>query len=137
MRSSDRWTALGAGAIAGATILGLFGRIAMAAVAWAVGAPLNLSAAGLLEVLVLGALLGAAGGSLLRLPLLARRSTGAAGVLMGLLLFALALLLSALGGRLRLEATPLQALTVAVVLADFLLYGVAASGLLALMRRPG
>ena len=41
------------------------------------------------------------------------------------------------GGRLRLEATPLQALTVAVVLADFLLYGVAASGLLALMRRPG
>lgn len=58
------------GAIAGAVVLGLAGRAAMAAIAVTIGSPANLSLLGVVEVVAVGAILGAAGGLL---ALLARK----------------------------------------------------------------
>ncbi|MDH3785894.1 MAG: hypothetical protein OEV00_11275, partial [Acidobacteriota bacterium] len=52
------------GGIAGIVVLGLVGRIATAVVAQAMGQPTNFTLSGLLEVTVVGAVVGALGGAL-------------------------------------------------------------------------
>jgi len=109
------------GTIAGAAILGLGGRLATAALAAMLDVPANLSAAGLAESTVAGALAGALGGAVL-VPL---RRTLPPGPLRGLgaaaAPFAATLVLAGLRGRAVGGAN--GALTVVVAAVAFACFG--------------
>jgi hypothetical protein len=112
-----------AGTATGVVVLGLGGRLATALVAIAAGRPSNLSARGLLEVVVVGALFGVVGG---HLAWALRRALPGAGKVRGVLagggLFAIALLWSWLNGHLAPSGDGVW-WTLAVVGAVFLIYG--------------
>lgn len=130
----DLGWAVGTSALTGALILGLAGRAAMAAVAWATGYPVNLSPRGLVEVTVVGALMGTAGGFVLvafrRLPRLARIRRG---VFVGGTLFAGSLLVSSVSGKTSFGASA-SFVTLFVVAVIFVVFGVAADLLLTRFR---
>jgi len=112
-----------AGAATGVLVLGLVGRLATALVAVAAGRPSNLSARGLLEVAVIGALFGVVGGLLAWALRRALPGAGKArGVVVGGGLFAIALVWSWLGGHLEPSGDGVW-WTLAVVGAVFLVYG--------------
>jgi hypothetical protein len=119
--------ALGAGAIAGALVLGLFARIATALLALATRHPHNLSARGLAEVVILGAILGAIGGIVLLL-LRGKRyeSRLASGLILGGLVFLGSFVASWAGGRLDFSQPNLLLLTLAVAAVFCFIYGVLA-----------
>ena len=121
------------GAALGALILGVVGRTAMAGVALVTGSELNLSLKGLLEVVIVGTILGAVGG-LLFVPVrrLARTSHLARSVILGSVLFAcsLAVALSTDG----MALGPELPITLVVVAAVFLGYGLTLDGLLIRME---
>jgi hypothetical protein len=122
--------ALGAGAIAGALVLGLFVRIATALLALATRHPHNLSARGLAEVVILGAILGAIGGIVLLL-LRGKRyeSQLASGLILGGLVFFGSFLASWAGGRLDFSQSNLLLLTLAVAAMFCFVYGMLARAL--------
>jgi len=127
-------SALGAGAITGALVLGLVGRAATAALALVTGNPMNLSLTGLLEVVLAGALLGLLGGLLL-LAFRRGRQTGLVrGVLVGLTLFLASVLASWLAGRVDLGVTT-SLLTVSVVAVVYVGWGLSADTLLTRFER--
>jgi hypothetical protein len=121
--------ALAAGALAGALVLGVGGRLLMAIVALLAGGQPSFSLGGSLEVLVVGTGYGVVGGLLL--PLLPR--TAGAGrwpapALLGVLLFAVAWLTSSVG---RGAATGRLPLIVLLALPAFVLWGFLATALYA------
>jgi hypothetical protein len=114
-----------AGATVGALILGLAGRAAMAGIALLEGVATNLTLRGVLETLILGALMGAVGGASL---LEAGRRLGltgiGAGLLVGAALFTGSLAVSWLGGA--MQGAGLASLpTLGVAAVFFLAYGAA------------
>jgi len=124
-----------AGAVSGALILGLVARVATAGVALLAGLPANLSFRGMLESSVVGALLGVAGGFLL--PVIGRalgRGGPLRGVVTGVVLFFCALLVAWARGRIQLDLSGPQPITLIVVFVAFLIYGIAADALLARLR---
>jgi hypothetical protein len=127
-------SALAAGAIAGALVLGLIGRMATAAVALVTGHPPNLSLNGLLEVAVAGALLGILGGLLL-LAFRRGRQTGVVrGVLVGVTLFLASVLASWLAGRVEF-GVPASGLMFSVVALVYAGWGLSADALLTRFER--
>jgi hypothetical protein len=123
--------ALVAGAVSGIVVLGIMGRVAMVVVARGLGVPANFSFRGLVEVSVLGGLVGAVGGLLL---LLARRMLPGRRSIQSLLvagaLFLGTLAVAVIGGRTTFGTDTMQPLTLAVVAIVFLGYGGAARVLL-------
>ncbi len=119
-----------AGAAAGACVLGLVGRAAMAAVALVTGNALNPSLRGLLEVAAAGTLLGILGGLLLLACRRMRRIRDLApGRIVGVTLFLCSVL--AFGAKGRIDfGSPVSLLTLAVAAMIFLAYGIAADSLL-------
>jgi hypothetical protein len=121
------------GAALGALILGVVGRAAMAGVALVTGSELNLSLKGLLEVVIAGTILGAVGG-LLFVPVrrLARTNRLARSVILGSVLFACSLAVSLSTDGMALG--PELPITLVVVAAVFLGYGLVLEGLLTRME---
>jgi hypothetical protein len=121
--------ALAAGAVAGALVLGVGGRLLMAIVVLLAGGQPRFSTGGSFEVLVLGTGYGAGGGLLI--PLLPR-TVGArqrqAAALLGVLLFAVAWLTSSVG---RGAAAGRRPLIVLLALPAFVLWGILATTLYA------
>jgi peptidoglycan/LPS O-acetylase OafA/YrhL len=129
--------ALLAGAVAGALILGLAGRLAMAAVALATGHPTNLSLRGLVMVTLVGAVVGALGGVLVLVLRRTYRGSGPArGLAAGAVMFLGSMLVAVVTGKLP-GVSPIQILTLAVVAATFLVYGVSADALLSRFEQRG
>lgn len=122
-RPGESWSAALVGASLGALFLGLGGRAATAALAAALGKATNPSAPGIAQSLLVGLLLGTAGGLLL--PVVRRFFGGAAwwpGLVVAAVLFHLTLTLSWFGGRLELGGE-LPA-TLIVIAAAFVVFGV-------------
>ena len=126
-----------AGAISGALVLGIAGRAAMAGVALINGNSLNLSLRGVLEVVIVGTLVGAVGGGLLLTLRGVCRSYGlASGVIVGIILFVgSTFLVVVVSGRITFDMSFIQFLTLSVVFTIFMIYGVCASALLRRFRR--
>ncbi len=130
-------SALFAGAIAGALILGLAGRLVLAGVALASGNPTNLSFRGLVMVTLVGAVVGAIGGILVLVLRRSYRGSGPGrGLAAGAIMFLGSILVALVTGKLP-GISPIQALTLAVVAAIFLVYGVSADALLSRVERDG
>lgn len=137
MKSRDSiLIALAAGAAVGALILGLVGRAATAGLALARGAPTNLSLAGVAQVIVYGAVLGALG-SLAALPTRAHfpESHCARSALVAAVLFVGSLLFPLVRGRIRLGAGEAQLLTLVVAAAIFFVYALMLDSLLDRLER--
>lgn len=118
---------MAAGALAGALVLGLGGRLLMAIVVLLAGGQPGFSLGGSFEVLVVGTGYGAGGGLLLLLLLRTggtRRRSAAA--LLGVLLFAVAWLTSSVG---RGAAAGRLPLIVLLALPTFMLWGLLATSL--------
>ncbi len=122
------WKQLGlallAGTVAGVLVLGVGGRLAMRALAWAAGQPPEFSVAGSLEVLTAGAWRGAVGGVLyFALARILRNPGVGRGLALGIFLygFTLATLRSEIRGI--ASALDLVAWSVLLFGAIFLLYG--------------
>jgi len=129
--------ALLAGALAGALVLGLVGRAATAGLAYAIGQDTNLSLRGLIEVLMVGLLVGGVGGLLL-LPVrrLFPASRTTRNLALGILLFAGSSLAVFLRGRPGFAVGGLTLVTAAVVAAVYVLYAFTADALLGRLQ-PG
>ena len=122
--------ALVSGAVTGVLVLGIAGRVSMAAVALVTGYSLNLSLRGLLEVAVTGTVVGAVGGILLLVPRRMRRTVDLArGMLVGATLFVCSLLVSWVSGRIDFGVHA-SLLTLSMVASVFVVYGVGADALL-------
>jgi len=129
-------SALIAGAVAGALVLGIAGRGATAGVALVTGNALNLSLRGVLEVVIAGALVGAIGGVLLLvLKSVCSGARLARGAIVGVVLFACSVLVSWVSGKIALSVDSTQLLTLIVVAIMFIVYGVCADALLARFQR--
>jgi len=123
--------ALVAGAVSGALVLGLAGRMAMAGVALIVGTVTNLSLEGLLEVTAMGALAGSVGGLLLLvLKKRGRVARAARGPIAGATLFVSSLLVSWMTGKIDFGHPGPLLMTLFVAAAFFLLYGISADAIL-------
>ena len=123
--------ALLSGAAMGALILGAVGRATMAGVALITHHDPNLSFRGLLEVLLLGTLIGAVGGLLL-LPIRRMlRSRGlVTGIILGIVLFLGSWFVLLFSDRMDFRFYPIMPLTLSVVAVVFLIYGIAVGALL-------
>lgn len=121
--------AVAAGAIAGAVILGIIGRLATVGVAIVTGFPLNLTARGWFEVAVAGAAVGAVGGVLLN-AMRSRLQPPKRGVIVGAVLFGAMAVASWAGGRIGAGAPAVTWITLAVVAVVFVVYGLGADVLL-------
>lgn len=129
-------SALIAGAVAGALVLGIAGRGATAGVALVTGNALNLSLRGVLEVVIAGALVGAIGGVLLLvLKSVCGGARQARGAIVGVVLFACSVLVSWVSGKIALSVDSTQLLTLIVVAIMFIVYGVCADALMARFQR--
>lgn len=128
--------ALAAGALAGALVLGLLGRVATAGIAVAVGRDLNLSLRGILEVFALGLVVGGVGGLFL-VPVrrLFPASRAARDLLLGVALFAASFLVFLLQGGAVLGGLTL--LTTVVVAGVYVLYAYLTDALLARFQPGG
>ena len=115
----------------GALILGIVGRMSMAGVALFTGNTLHISMRGVLEVVIVGALVGAAGGILL---LVLRRVYGVAGlvrgIIVGIVMFACSVLVYLLNGKSDYGLSHTQLLTVIVAAIIFMVYGICVDALL-------
>lgn len=128
--------ALLAGAVSGTLILGIVGRAATAGVSLVTGNSLNLSLRGVLEVMIVGAVVGAIGGLLLlTLRSVCRGNKLALGIIVGLLLFVCSTLLVLVSGMLAFDKSFVQFFTLGVVAAVFVIYGVWAAALLTQFNR--
>lgn len=107
--------AVAVGALVGALILGIAGRLATALVAVATGYPANLSLAGIFQVAISGAIFGAVGGLFLLLSgrILPDRPA-LAGLSVGIVLFLLSLALTYFSRGMTLEMDGPLPLTLAV-----------------------
>ncbi len=126
-----------AGALSGALILGIAGRAATASLAHLYSFPLNLSLKGVLEAIILGAVVGGLGGLLLNV--LQRgwnRHPIFAGMTVGVILFGVTTLLFLIRGRFTIDLSLLQSLTLAVAFILFLVYGITVAALSARMNIP-
>ncbi len=124
-------SALLAGAVAGALVLGLAGRFAMAGIALALGRATNLSLRGVVMVVIVGAVVGALGGVLVLV--LGRVSHGSGitrGLAAGGIMFLGSVLVAGVTGELAPGLPSIQIVTLAVVAATFLAYGICADALL-------
>ena len=123
--------ALVAGAVTGALVLGIAGRGATAGIALVTGNAVNLSLKGVLELVIVGTVVGAIGGVLL---LVLRSVRGGArlarGAIVGVVLFACSILVSWVNGKIAFSVTPTQLFTLIVVVIMFMVYGVCADALL-------
>ena len=131
-------SALIAGAVTGALVLGIAGRGATAGIALVTGNALNLSLRGVLEVLIVGTLVGAIGGVLL---LVLKSVCGAArlarGAIVGVVLFSCSALVSWVNGKIAFSVAPTQLFTLIVMVIMFIVYGVCADALLARFEDGG
>jgi hypothetical protein len=121
--------ALAAGALAGALVLGVGGRLLMAALVILAGGRPSFTAGGSLTVVAVGTGYGAVGGLLVLLLL--RRRTGArplAGALLGLLLLGVAWVTSPIGRRAAAGRLPL---VLGLAVPAFVVWGLLATALLA------
>jgi len=119
------------GAGSGMFILGIIGRAATAGIALVTGNSVNLSLRGALEVVAIGALMGAIGGILLLLLRNVCRGNGLArGIIAGLTLFVCSTLFVSIDGRFAFNMSVVQVVTLGVVAAVFVIYGVFASKLI-------
>jgi hypothetical protein len=123
-------SALLAGAVSGALILGIAGRAGMAGVALVTGNSLNLSVRGLLEVIIVGILLGVIGGVLiLALRRVCRENSFTLGLLVGMILFISSSFLGLANGRITFHSSFISFFTLGVVAIIFCIYGVCAATL--------
>ncbi|MBD3224814.1 MAG: hypothetical protein GF313_08800 [Caldithrix sp.] len=123
-------------ALAGLLILGLGGRIATALIAVWSDSLANISIRGFLQVMIVGAIVGAVGGWLLHaLRNTLQRRTIAGGIFMGLVLFLATTLLALLSGRLMVSASFIAVLTLFFAAGVFIIYGAATAVLLSKMNR--
>ena len=135
---SIRFRALIAGAISGALVLGVLGKLALAVVALVTGLPTNLSPRGMLEAALIGAVVGALGGALL--PTLRAAMPGAGprrGVLLGMLLFVTTTSLALIAGLVRVEPLPVLSATLFVVVVTFIGFGLVLDRTVAHRSRGG
>jgi len=129
-------SALVAGAVTGALILGIAGRGATAVVSLLSGSPLNLSLRGVSEVVIVGTLVGAIGGVLLLVLKSVFRGAGPArGAMVGVVLFACSALVSWVKGKVAFSVAPTQLFTLIVAVTIFIVYGVCLDALMARIRR--
>lgn len=130
--------ALLAGAVTGTLVLGIAGRAATAGVALITGNALNLSLMGGLEVVIVGALVGAVGGVLL---LVLRSVHGdselARGITVGAILFVCSFLVAWVSGKIALGLSSIQLFMLGVVAIMFMVYGVCADVLLTRFESGG
>ncbi|MDH3628720.1 MAG: hypothetical protein OES25_13825 [Acidobacteriota bacterium] len=123
------------GGIAGIVVLGLVGRIATAVVAQAMGQPTNFTLSGLLEVTVVGAVVGALGGALF---LFLRERLTFPGlmpaIVVGAVVFAASIFVPWLSGRMELATLGASPATLVVAALVCLGYGVTVHGILARLR---
>ncbi len=128
--------ALLAGAISGALVLGIAGRVTMAGVALINGNSLNLSLKGVLEVVIVGTLVGTVGGGILFAFRSVYRSYGfASGIIVGVILFVSSTFLVVVSGSINFDMSFIQFLTLSFVFTMFMIYGVCASALLQRFKR--
>lgn len=122
-----------AGASAGLLVLGIGGRLAMAALPLFTGNPVRFSWGGTVEVLIVGTGYGLAGGILLALiPHRRSTATWARGTLLGLVTCALAWATSAVGRSTAAGALVPVPTVVLISLFCFLLYGLLTAALASL-----
>lgn len=139
-RCKEAVLALAAGAITGALVLGVGGRLLMAALVLAAGGRPGFSFGGSIEVVMVGTAYGAVGGLLL-LPL--RQAVGGnrrlAGPLLGLVLFGLGWLTSRVGRAAAAGPGGRLAIVIGLAALAFVAYGLTTNALLArwLRRRSG
>jgi hypothetical protein len=125
-----------AGAVAGAMVLGIAGRAVTAGIALVTGNALNLSLKSVLEVFIVGTLVGALGGILLfTVRKVHRGSEMACGITVGAILFVSSFLLAWVSGNIALGVSSIQLLTMGVVAIMFLVYGVCAVAFLKRFER--
>jgi hypothetical protein len=119
-------TAIVLGAMAGAIVLGAFGRLVMAALADALGGESNLSTRGVAQVVMVGGVLGALGGITRQcLERWAPVSPVARGFLVAFITFALSLLLWIFSTRAALRMIPASTIpTLTAVLVMYIVFGI-------------
>jgi hypothetical protein len=116
---------LNSGAISGALVLGIAGRAAIAIVTLAQDNSLYLSSRGVVEVMLLGTLIGAVGGCLLFMLGNMFRGYGiVTGIVTGLILFSGAMLFAIARRRIDFDKSFIQLPTTIVVFIIFAIYGV-------------
>lgn len=123
--------ALLTGAVTGAFVLGIAGRMATAVIALITGHAPNLSLSGGLEAVVVGTLVGAVGG----IPLLAVRSVHSRsklvrGTTVGGMLFICSGLGASIFGKITLGVSSVQLVMLGIVAIMFIVYGICADTLL-------
>jgi hypothetical protein len=113
------------GAVAGVVILGLVGKIAMVIVSLLMGSNTNLSLSGIYEAIIIGTVFGIIGG-LIQIPVgrIKEFSMFVQGIVIGLILFALSILLSTLFTRMKFDFSVAQLLTFAAIFGIYVFYGV-------------
>lgn len=113
------------GAIAGAVVLGLIGRVAAEIISSLMGKSSNLSSPGIIEALFVGTALGIAGGLLhiqtRKIKLFNRLIQS---IILGIILFSLSILVSVLFMNLKINFSPPQILTLVTVFCVFIIYGI-------------
>jgi len=119
------------GAVSGILILGVVGRAATAGIALVTGNSINLSLRGALEVVAIGAFIGAIGGILLLVFRNLCRGNGiACGIIAGLVLFICSTIFLSVDGKFAFNMSVMQVFTLSVVAAVFMIYGVFTSKLI-------
>jgi len=125
------FSALLSGVISGVLVLGIIGRLAIASVAIGRGSSMNLSLRGVLEVIILGVIMGAIGGILLFIIKKMLWVNGlVSGIMIGLILFVFSVVFALLSGRIVLGMSLDQWVTMLIALTMFAIYGIFAAGLL-------
>ncbi|MBD3386376.1 hypothetical protein GF407_15810 [candidate division KSB1 bacterium] len=119
------------GTVSGIFILGVVGRAASAGIALFTGNSINPSLRGALEVVVIGACIGAIGGILLFVFRNVCRGNGlACGIIAGLALFIFSTLFVLVNGKFAFNMSFMQVFTLSVVAAVFMIYGIFTSKLI-------
>lgn len=119
------------GAFSGIFILGVVGRAATAGIALVTGNSINLSLRGALEIIAIGAFIGALGGILILVFRNVCRNNGlASGIIVGLTLFICSTLFVLVNGKFAFNMSFMQVLTISLVAVVFMIYGIFASKLI-------
>jgi len=131
MKNNELWFTLLSGAVSGALILGITGRMVIAIFSLITGNALNLSLRGILQSIFLGSIIGSIGGILLFIVINLFRINGFnSAILTGFILFIVSLFLAVVNGKFVLDISYTQFFTLIIVVMMFLLYGVFAVVLL-------
>lgn len=121
--------------LSGAIVLGIFSRLIMAAIALSIGKPTNLSVLGLVEVALVGALMGASGGVIL-LAIKKYMPPGYyRGLTLGIVLYGGSLVFGIMGRRFTVGENPYAIIILVSTGGIYALYGILTEWLLSAGHR--